>query len=94
MLKGLNKQEDKEEGKTKYEAARSINHKATQNKNNAGTTALEQDIFFLVFKCPYTVDTLYIKYKVSPYNQLFIISNCNRLDTAQWHLCLQTRHLF
>ena len=42
MLKGLKKHEDKEQGKTKHEASRSINHKATQNKNNTGTTALER----------------------------------------------------
>ena len=36
MLKGMKKHEDKEHGKTlKYEAPRSIKHKATQNKNNA-----------------------------------------------------------
>ena len=43
MLKGMNKHEDKEHGKTlKHEAPRIINHKATQNKNNTGTTALER----------------------------------------------------
>ena len=43
MLKGMTKHEDKEHGKTlEYEAPRRINHKATQNKNNTGTTALEQ----------------------------------------------------
>ena len=37
MLKGMKKHEDKEHGKTlKHEASRSINHKATQNKNNTG----------------------------------------------------------
>ena len=42
MLKGMKKHEDKEHGKTlKHEVPRSINHKATQNKNNTGTTALE-----------------------------------------------------
>ena len=42
MLKGMTKHEDKEHGKTlKHEAPRSINHKATQNKNNTGTTALD-----------------------------------------------------
>ena len=42
MLKEMKKHEDKEHGKTfKHEAPRSINHKATQNKNNTGTTALE-----------------------------------------------------
>ena len=38
MLKGMKKHEDKEQGKTKHEAPRNINHKATQNKNNTGTT--------------------------------------------------------
>ena len=32
---------DKEQGKTKHEASRSVNYRATQNKNNIGTTALE-----------------------------------------------------
>ena len=44
MLKGPKKHEDKEQGKTKHEAPGSINHKATQNKNNTGTTALERSI--------------------------------------------------
>ena len=35
----VKKHEDKEQGKTKHEAPRSINHKATQNKNITGTTA-------------------------------------------------------
>ena len=39
------KHEDKEQGKTlKHEAPRSMNHKATQNKNNTGTTALERSV--------------------------------------------------
>ena len=42
MLKGLKKHEDKEQGKTKHEAPRSINNKTTQNKNNTGTTAQNQ----------------------------------------------------
>ena len=45
MLKGKKKHEDKEQGKTlKDEAPRSINHKATQNKNNTRTTALERSV--------------------------------------------------
>ena len=45
MLKRMKKHEDKEHGKTlKQEAPRSINHKATQNKNNSGTTALERSV--------------------------------------------------
>ena len=32
MLKGLKKHEDKEQGKAKHEAPRSINYKVTQNK--------------------------------------------------------------
>ena len=50
----------KEHGKTlKHEALRSINHKATQNKNNTGTTALERSIFS--FKCCLT-EVLIIAY--------------------------------
>ena len=45
MLKGMTKREDKEHGKSlKHETPRSINHKATQNKNNTGTTALERPV--------------------------------------------------
>ena len=45
MLKEMAKHEDKEHGKTlKHEAPRSINHKATQNKNKTGTTALERPV--------------------------------------------------
>ena len=43
MLKGMTKHEDKEHRMAlKHEALRRINHKATQNKNNTETTALER----------------------------------------------------
>ena len=38
MLKGQKKHIDKEQGKTKHEAPRSVKYRATQNKNNIGTT--------------------------------------------------------
>ena len=42
VLKGMMKHENKEHGKTpKHEAPLRIIHKATQNKNNTGTTALK-----------------------------------------------------
>ena len=45
ILNGMMKHKDKEHGMTlKHEASRSINHKATQNKNNTGTTALERSV--------------------------------------------------
>ena len=45
MLKGMKKHEDKEHGKSlKHEVSRSINPKATQNKNNTVTTALERSV--------------------------------------------------
>ena len=44
MLKELKKHEDKEQGKAQHEAPHSINHKATRNKNNTGTTALERSV--------------------------------------------------
>ena len=45
MLKGKTKHEDKEHEKTlKHEAVRSVNHKATKNKNNIETTALERSV--------------------------------------------------
>ena len=42
MLKGQKKHIDKEQVKTKHETPRSVNNRATQNKNNIGTTALER----------------------------------------------------
>ena len=42
MLKGQKKHIDKEQGKTKQEAHRSVNYRTTQNKNIIGTTALER----------------------------------------------------
>ena len=41
MLTGQKKHIDKEQGKTKHEAPRSVKYRATQNKNNIGSTALE-----------------------------------------------------
>ena len=46
MLKGQKKHIDKEQGKTKHEAPRSVNYRATQNKNNVGTTALERLVVY------------------------------------------------
>ena len=48
MLKGQKKHTDKEQGKTKHEAPRSVNYRATQNKNNIGigTTALERPVVY------------------------------------------------
>ena len=44
MLKGQKKHIDKEQGKTKHEKPRSVNYRATQNKNNIGITALERSV--------------------------------------------------
>ena len=46
MLKGQKKYIDKEQCKTKHEAPRSVNYKATQNENNIGTTALERSVVY------------------------------------------------
>ena len=49
MLKGQKKHIDhidKEQGKTKHEAPRSVNYRAAQNKNNIGTTALERSVVY------------------------------------------------
>ena len=46
MLKGQKKHIDKEQGKTKHEAPRSLNYRATQNKNYIGTTALERSVVY------------------------------------------------
>ena len=46
MLKGQKKHIDKKQVKTKHEAPRSVNYRATQNKNNIGTTALERSVVY------------------------------------------------
>ena len=46
MLKGQKKHIDKEQGKTKQEAPRTVNYRATQNKNNIRTTALERSVVY------------------------------------------------
>ena len=46
MLKGQKKHIDKKQDKAKHEAPRSVNYRATQNKNNIGTTALEQSVVY------------------------------------------------
>ena len=48
MLKGQKKHIDKEQGKTKHEAPRSVNYRATQNKNNIGTAALEPSVLLSI----------------------------------------------
>ena len=37
---------EKEQGKTIHEAPRTVNYRATQNKNNIGTTALERSVVY------------------------------------------------
>ena len=46
MPKGQKKHIDKEPGKTNHEVHRSVNYRATQNKNNIGTTALERSVVY------------------------------------------------
>ena len=46
MLKGQKKHIDKEQDKTKHEAPHSVNYRATQNKDNFGTTALERSVVY------------------------------------------------
>ena len=46
MQKGQKNHIDKEQGKTKHEVPRSVNYRATQNKNNIGTTALERSVVY------------------------------------------------
>ena len=46
MLKGQKKQTDKEQGKTKHNAPCSVNYRASQNKNNIGTTILERTVVY------------------------------------------------
>ena len=46
ILKGQKIHIDKEQGKTKHEAPHSVNYRATQNKNNIGTAALERSVVY------------------------------------------------
>ena len=46
MLKGQKKHIDKEQGKTKHEAPRSVKYRVTLNKNNIGTIALERSVVY------------------------------------------------
>ena len=46
MLKGQQKHIDKEQSKTKHKAPRSVNYRATQNKNNIATIALERSVVY------------------------------------------------
>ena len=46
MLKGQKKHVDKDKRKIKHEAPRSVNYRATQNKNTIGTTALELSVVY------------------------------------------------
>ena len=46
MLKRRKKHIDKEQGKTKPKARRSVNYRASQNKNNIGATALERSVVY------------------------------------------------
>ena len=46
MLKGQKKHIDKEQDKTKHEVPRSVKYRATQNKNNIRTTALERSVVY------------------------------------------------
>ena len=58
MLNGQKKHIDKEQGKTKHEAVRSVNYRATQNKNNIGITALERSVVYTTGVLrPFTVQT-------------------------------------
>ena len=47
MLNGQKKHIDKEQGKTKHEAPRSVNYRATLSTNNIGTTALERSVVYI-----------------------------------------------
>ena len=53
MLKGQKKHIDKEQGKTKHEAPRSVNDRATQNKNSFGTTTLERPVIYTTGGLPW-----------------------------------------
>ena len=46
MLKGQKKHIDTEQDKAKHEAPRNVNYRATQNKDNIGTTALEWSVVY------------------------------------------------
>ena len=65
MLKGQKKNIDKELGKTKLKEPRSVNYRATQNKNNSETTALERSVVYT------TVGSLYKFHPGSRHNSLY-----------------------
>ena len=50
MLKGMKKHIDKEQGKIKHEAPRSVNYRATQNKNNIDTAALGRLVVYTHYR--------------------------------------------
>ena len=62
MLKGQKEHIDKELGKTKHEAPRNVNYRATQKKNNIGTTPLERSVVYTTGGGggwgPFTVQTI------------------------------------
>ena len=69
MLKGQKKHIDKEQGKTKQEAPRSVNYRATQNKNSIGATALERSVVYTTGGLKGL--SLYKLHPGSRYNSLF-----------------------
>ena len=46
MLKEQKKHIDKEQSKTKHEVPRSVKYRATQDKKNIGTTAIERSVIY------------------------------------------------
>ena len=70
MLKGQKKHTDKEQGKTKHDAPRSVKYRATQHKNNIGTTALERSVVYATGGWGGGVKglSLYKRHSVSRYN--------------------------
>ena len=109
MLKGQKKHINKELGKTKHEAPRSVNYRATQNKNNIRTTGLERsvvdttgglksienDLFVLntVPNLQISQDFIYIYNSIISWNCLWC-PKCTHLTMYYPECCLSTKFTF
>ena len=70
-LKWQKKNIDKAQGKTKHEAPRSVNYRATQNKNTIGTTALERSVAYTTgLKAFHCINFTFCEGKVGTYSRI------------------------
>ena len=87
MLKGQKKHIDKEQGKTKYAAPGSVNYRATQNKNNIGTTV--NSINYVRFKGL----SLYKLHPESRYNSYILTTKIHKKFGSYNSFLTQSMHL-